>query len=99
MFFGSFFSAKMEYIGGRGTIKSVRKLIMEYHKDPLVRKVFIRLAKDSRIRQLSQFHWRAMIRVFSVAMNCHLYGGIAVGIKLLVLFRIDERLSDTGLRE
>lgn len=99
LFFGSFFSAKMEYMGGSGTIKSVRKLIMEYHKDALVRKVFIRLAKDSRIRQLSQFHWRAMIRVFSVAMNCHLYGGIAVGIKLLVLFRIDERLSDTGLRE
>ena len=99
LFFGIFFSAKMEYTGGSGTVKSVRKLIKEYHKEPLVRKVFIRLTKDSRIRDLSQFHWRVMIRIFSIAINWHLYGLIAIGIKVLVLLRIDERLSDTGLRE
>lgn len=99
LFFGIFFSAKMEYTGGRGTIKSVRKLIQEYHAQMLVKKSFMKLAKDSRIRELSQFHWRVMIRIFSIAINCHLYGLIAVGIKILVALRIDERLSDTGLRE
>lgn len=99
LFFGIFFSAKMEYIGGRGTTKSVRKLIQEYHAQMLVKKSFMKLAKDSRIRELSQFHWRVMIRIFLIAINCHLYGLIAVGIKILVALRIDERLSDTGLRE
>ena len=89
----------MEYTGGRGTIKSVRKLIQKYHAQMLVKKSFMKLAKDSRIRELSQFHWRVMIRIFSIAINCHLYGLIAVGIKILVALRIDERLSDTGLRE
>lgn len=99
LFFGIFFSAKMEYTGGRGTIKSVRKLIQEYHAQALVKKSFVKLERDSRIRELSQFHWRVMIRIFSIAINCHLYGLIAVGIKILVMLRIDERLSDTGLRE
>ena len=99
LFFGIFFSAKMEYTGGRGTIKSVRKLIQEYHEQTLVKKSFMKLAKDSRIRELSQFHWSVMIRIFSIAINCQLYGMIAVGIKILVALRIDERLSDTGLRE
>lgn len=99
LFFGIFFSAKMEYTGGGGTIKSVKKLIQEYHAHPLAKKAFEKLVVEKRIRKLSQFHWRVMMWIFSVAMNCHLYGGIAVGIKLLVLLRIDERLSDTGLRE
>ena len=29
----------------------------------------------------------------------HLYWGLAFGIKLLIDLRIDEKLSDTGLRE
>ena len=99
LFFGIFFSAKMEYTGGSSTIKEVRKFIKQYHKDMIVKKAFMKLARGKRIRQLSQLHWRAMIRMFSIAINCHLYGLIAIGIKVLVLLRVDERLSDTGLRE
>lgn len=99
LFFGIFFSAKMEYVDGKGTIKSIRKLVQEYHVHPLAKKAFIELAKGSRIHELSQFHWRVMIRIFSMAMNFCLYGLIAVGFKLLVVLRVDERLSDTGLRE
>ena len=40
-----------------------------------------------------------MIRGFATAMHLHLYLPLAVGIMLLVDCRIDERLSDTGMRE
>lgn len=99
LFFGIFFAAKMEYTDGVGTIKGVRDLIKDYHSEALVKKSFKILARDSRVKELSQLHWKAMLRLFSVAINWHLYRMIAVGIKVLVLLRIDERLSDTGLRE
>lgn len=99
LFFGVFFSTKMEYTGGNSTIKDVRNFIQHYHKNAIVKKTFTSLAKNKRVRQLSQLHWKVMIRTFSIVLSLHLYSLIAVGIKLLVLLRVDERLSDTGLRE
>lgn len=99
LFFGIFFAAKMEYADGVGSIKGVRDLIKDYHADPIVKKAFKMLVRDPRVKELSQLHWRVMLRLFSVAINWKLYGVLAVGIKVLVLLRIDERLSDTGLRE
>lgn len=98
LFFGIFFAAKMEYTVGKRSIAEVRRLVREYGKNPLVKKVFGRLSSDGRICRLSQLHWRIMLRIFSTAMNGHLYWTIAIGIKLLAALRIDERLSDTGLR-
>ena len=40
-----------------------------------------------------------MVRGFSVGMKLKCYLGLAFGIKILVNNRVDERLSDTGLRE
>ena len=99
LFFGIFFAAKMEYTDGSGSIKRVRALVKNYHTDPLVKKAFKKLVRDPRVKELSQLHWRVMLRLFSMAINWKLYGVLAVGIKVLVLLRIDERLSDTGLRE
>ena len=99
LFFGIFFAAKMEYTDGSGSIKRVRALVKNYHTDPLVKKAFKKLVRDPRVKELSQLHWRVMLRLFSLAINWKLYGVLAVGIKVLVLLRIDERLSDTGLRK
>lgn len=99
LFFGIFFATKMEYTDGAGSIKQVRDLIKNYHADPLVKKAFKKLVRDPRVKELSQLHWRVMLRLFSMAINWKLYGVLVIGIKVLVLLRIDERLSDTGLRE
>lgn len=99
LFFGIFFATKMEYTDGAGSIKQVRDLIKNYHADPLVKKAFKKLVRDPRVKELSQLHWRVMLRLFSMAINWKLYGVLVIRIKVLVLLRIDERLSDTGLRE
>lgn len=43
--------------------------------------------------------WKLAIRIYALGMCLHLYYLWAVLIKLLVDFRIDERLSDIGVRE
>ena len=40
-----------------------------------------------------------MIRTFSFGMKQQWYILLAVGIKMLITQRVDERLSDTGVRE
>jgi len=42
--------------------------------------------------------WRVLLRGFAAGMHVDAYGLLALGIKLLVDLRIDERLSDTGRR-
>lgn len=98
LFFGIFFSMKMEYTEGHRSIAEVQTLIRDYQSNPLAKRAFRKLVSDRRINQLSQMNWKVMIRLFSVAVNCRMYWAIAVGIRLLVALRVDERLSDTGLR-
>lgn len=79
--------------------ESKRRLLKIIIQIRLLKKAFKKLVRDPRVKELSQLHWRVMLRLFSLAINWKLYGVLAVGIKVLVLLRIDERLSDTGLRK
>lgn len=99
LIFGIFFAAKMEYVSGKRSVRAVRKMLIEYYQVPLAQKSIKKCMKEKRIQKLSQIHWRVMIRIFSLAANCHLYLSIAIGIRLLTMLRIDERLSDTGIRQ
>ena len=85
LFFACFFDAKMEYVQNRHSLRAVVKLLKAYQTDPLV--------------NVSSRFWKIMIKGFCIAMRLHLYYGLAIGIKLLIDIRVDERLSDTGLRE
>ena len=73
LFFGIFFAAKMEYTDGSGSIKRVRALVKNYHTDPLVKKAFKKLVRDPRVKELSQLHWRVMLRLYTLPINWKLY--------------------------
>ena len=99
IFFAIFFDAKMEYVEHNHSILAVKKLIKMYQTDDLSKETFVQLKRKTYTGKLSQKLWKIMIQGFSMAMWFHLYWGLAFGIKLLIDLRIDEKLSDTGLRE
>lgn len=99
LFFAAFFDAKMEYVEHGKSMKAVRKTLRTYEGDALGHKCFQKLAFGKEVRRISQGLWKVMMRGFSLGMHCHMFGLLALGIKFLIDLRIDERLSDTGLRE
>ena len=99
IFFAAFFDAEMEYTAYHRSGKVVRKCLKAYSRHPLAAQCFKELMDRKRTKVLSQWIWRQMLWGFSFGMNHHLYRLLAFGIKLLIDLRIDERLSDTGLRD
>ena len=99
IFFAAFFDAKMEYEKYGRSWKAVRWTLKMYGKDLLANQCFHTLAFGKNLARPKQRLWKIMIRGFAIAMSLHLYFPLAVGIKFLIDWRIDERLSDTGLRE
>lgn len=99
IFFAAFFDAKMEYIRQGRSLKAVWKILKMYGEDPLARRSFRIFAYGKGLERPKAKLWNMMIRGFATAMHLHLYLPLAVGIMLLVDCRIDERLSDTGMRE
>lgn len=99
IFFASFFDAKMMYLHSGKKISEVKKVLCKYRNHTLSKKYFKEFAGGKRLKRISSLLWRVMIWGFSVAMYCRWYLLLEIGIKLLIDLRIDERLSDTGLRE
>ena len=97
--FCNFFDAKMEYVEHNHSILAVKKLIKMYQTDEFGQRNICTTKTKTYTEKLSQKLWKIMIRGFSIAMWVHLYWTLAFGIKLLIDLRIDEKLSDTGLRE
>ena len=63
------------------------------------RDCFRRLLKEKRVSELEQKFWKVLIRVYSLGMRLQLYFLLALGIRELINHKVDERMSDTGLRE
>lgn len=99
IFFASFFDAKMEYMQHKKSMWAIRKVLKKYGTNPLGKKVFSELSDRKRKLQLDERMWKIMIRTFSWGMELQWYVLLATGIKILVAQRVDERLSDTGMRE
>lgn len=99
IFFAAFFDAKMEYVRHGRSLKAVMWTLKRYGRDPLARQSFQAFAFEKGFKRPKQKMWSIMIRGFAAAMRFHLYLPLAAGIKLLIDCRVDERLSDTGLRE
>lgn len=99
IFFASFFDGKMEYMQHKRSLRAVRKILKIYGQDTLGKECFQKLFSDKRFSQLEQPMWKIMIKGFSMGMKFQRYLLLAIGIKMLIDFRVDERLSDTGLRE
>ena len=98
IFFAAFFDAKMEYVEHKKSLWAVWKMVRLYGKNETGRECFQALLKDPHIRELSQVMWKMMIRGFAFGMKMHFFAGLSLGIKLLIDLKIDELLSDTGLR-
>lgn len=99
IFFAAFFDGKMVYVGNNHSVKAVRQVLKGYGSDPLAKKYFAVMAKGAGLHGISSGLWKVMIGGFSVAMCFHWYALLAIGIKILIDLKIDERLSDTGLKE
>lgn len=99
IFFAAFFDGKMNYEYGGKTLSAVKRVLKEYASYPLAKKYFSELARGRLLKNISPFLWKAMVWGFAWGMWLHCYGLLSLGIKLLIDWRIDERLSDTGLRE
>lgn len=97
--FAAFFDGKMVYVEKQHSLVEVQKLLKRYRDMPLAKKYFCERAAGKGLKKLPSFLWKCMIWGFSVGMCFKWYFLIALGVKLLVDGRIDERLSDTGLRE
>lgn len=99
IFFAAFFDVKMEYENNKKSLRSAKRVLQNYGKDPLAEKCFKHLWKEKRKNLPESFLWRGMMRGFSFFMSAKCYLFLAIGIKLLIDLRIDERLSDTGKRD
>ncbi|WP_082427949.1 sugar transferase [Anaerobutyricum hallii] len=97
--FAAFFDGKMEYMQHKKSLWAVRKVLKKYGSNPMGRKAFTELADRRKKLQITQKLWKIMIRTFSLGMKWRWYLLMSVGIKILVSCRVDERLSDTGLRK
>lgn len=99
IFFAVFFDAKMYYEQSGRRFAAIRKILKEYAGYPLARKYFALIFRGSLLRSIPSVLWKLMIRGFACAMHFHCHFLLAVGIQMLIHLRMDERLSDTGLRE
>ncbi len=99
IFFAVFFDGKMEYVHGKKSLAPVKKTLRKYRNHALAGRYFGEFASGRRLREIPSLAWKVMIWGFSVAMYLKWYLPLSLGIKLLVDCRVDERLSDTGLRE
>lgn len=99
IFFAVFFDAKMRYIHEGNKMSGVKSVLTEYRSYELARRYFREFASGKKIREIPSLMWRIMMFGFSFAMARKWDWLLALGIKLLVVARVDERLSDTGRRK
>lgn len=99
IFFAVFFDGKMEYVHGDRSVARVKRVLRRYRNYALAGRYFGEFASGRRLWEIPSLVWKVMIWGFSFAMYLRWYLFLALGIKLLVDCRVDERLSDTGLRE
>ena len=97
--FAAFFDAKMEYVEKKKSLQATIALLKKYKADELTGRCLKNLAHGKQIKEIHSRMWKLMLEGFAFAMNRKWYRCLALMIKFLVDLRIDERLSDTGLRE
>ena len=86
------------YVPISKNVKVVKELLNEYGKFPLANRYFGEMAKGKYLDGVKSAGWKLMMWGFSLLMHMRAYSLLAFGIKCLIDFRIDEILSDTGLK-
>lgn len=96
LFFAVFFQAKQEYEHSGKKVSVVKQTIRRYATQPLAAACFSKLARGRYVRETGSISWRIMIQGFCAALKLRLYGLLALGIKILIDGKVDQRLSSTG---
>lgn len=99
VFFASFFDAKKEYEQHRHSLWAIRKNLRIYGRDAIGGECFRKLLRGKRVAGLEQKFWKVLIRGYSLGMRLQFYSLLAIGTRELINHKVDERMSDTGLRE
>ena len=89
----------VEYEEHKKKLRFIWKTLRLYGKDEFARECLCRLAADKKIWKLQDKKWVVMTKGFCIGMKLKLYLLLSIGIRSLIRRRIDEKLSDTGLRE
>lgn len=99
LLFASFFDGKMEYQEHKKSIRAVRRLLKQYREAPCGAEAVQMAAKFRTAKHLQQKIWRYGLWMYALAMKWKCYLLLSIGIKALVDLKVDERLSDTGIRK
>lgn len=99
LFFAIFFDAKMRYEYEGKRLSSVKCILKRYMTFEEAQALIRQMAKGRYIKGINSVFWKIMIWGFCAAVNFHLYYLISAGIKILIDFNIDGRLSSTGKHE
>lgn len=97
--FAAFFDSKMQYTQYKKRLRIIRKTLKNYRQDELGKEYFQKYSRRKNKTGPEQKMWRVFIKGFTLAMRCKCYLLLSVGIKLFIDWKVDERLSDTGIRK
>lgn len=93
LFFAIFFSCKQEFIYHGHRLKVIKMELEKYARNSLVQRILKENWKSKDISSLSSTMWKLMIRSFFFAFKLRFYTMLALGIKLIIGFDIDAKLS------
>lgn len=96
--FATFFDAKMQYEQYKKRLRVIRKTLKSYRQDELGKEYFQKYSRRKNKTGPEQKIWRVFMKGFALAMRFKCYLLLSIGIKLFIDWKIDERLSDTGIR-
>ena len=97
--FAAFFDGKAQYCKSGKKLKAVKMVLQKYGASTAAYQCFCQLSQGKFLDEACETGWKIVLWTFSALMRVKALYTLAFGIKLLIDFRIDERLSDTGLKK
>lgn len=96
IFFAIFFSCKQEYISSNHSRKQITRELQKFSDNNLCKLFMKYLARGKYTRDISSYLWKIMMRFFSIGFRLKNYFVLSLGIKILIDYNIDGKLSSTG---
>lgn len=91
-----FFDAKMRYEYEGKKLSSVKYTLKQYMLYKEAQSLVRQMAKGSYLRGIKSAFWKIMLWGFALRLIFTCINLISVGIKLLIVLKIDARLSSVG---
>lgn len=98
IFFGSFFIVKQELLAGNG-IRAARRALRRYGQEPLAARYMGELSKRIYTKRIHGGVWNVLIPVAAWLFHMHAYGIYALGIAVLELLKVDQKITNARLKK